>query len=129
MVAQVRVNIVTGATGQGSEPARFTQDREAPTPVLLRAHDRSQVLAQEEVLLVSKGSAGGCPSNQASRKRPGYTRIEQHNGNSRSVIVQSDNPADMPQVEQRLRPEARERIPADVRARLSPDVRRRLFGE
>ena len=62
-------------------------------------------------------------------KRPGYTRIEQHNRNSRTVIVQSDNPADMPQVEQRLRPEARERIPADVRARLSPDVRRRLFGE
>jgi hypothetical protein len=62
-------------------------------------------------------------------KRPGYTRIEQQNANSRTVILQSDNPADMPQGDQRLRPEARDRIPPDVRARLSPEVRRRLFGE
>jgi hypothetical protein len=29
-------------------------------------------------------------------KRPGYTRIEQQSGNSRSVVIQSTNPADFP---------------------------------
>ena len=29
-------------------------------------------------------------------KRPGYTRIEQQSGGSRSVVVQSNDPADMP---------------------------------
>ena len=29
-------------------------------------------------------------------KRPGYTKLEQRSGSSRSVIVQSDNPADLP---------------------------------
>ena len=33
-------------------------------------------------------------------KRPGYTRIEQNTGNSRSVVVQSSNPADMKEFEQ-----------------------------
>ena len=28
-------------------------------------------------------------------KRPGYTKLEQRSGSSRSVIVQSDNPADL----------------------------------
>ena len=29
-------------------------------------------------------------------KRPGYTKLEQRSGSSRSVVVQSDNPADLP---------------------------------
>jgi hypothetical protein len=29
-------------------------------------------------------------------KRPGYTKLEQRSGSSRSVIVQSDDPADLP---------------------------------
>lgn len=32
-------------------------------------------------------------------KRPGYTRIEQKSGNSRSVVVQSQNPTDMPDLD------------------------------
>jgi hypothetical protein len=62
-------------------------------------------------------------------KRPGYTRIEQQTGNSRSVIVQSSDPADMPKMDFRMRPDLRERLPADVKDRLSPEMRRRLFGE
>ena len=40
-------------------------------------------------------------------KRPGYTRIEQNTGNSRSVVVQSSNPADMDEFEKNLPPELR----------------------
>ena len=31
-------------------------------------------------------------------KRPGYTRIEQKSGGNRSVVVQSNDPADMPRM-------------------------------
>jgi hypothetical protein len=41
-------------------------------------------------------------------KRPGYTRIEQQTGNSRSVVVQSSNPADMAEFEKDLPPELRD---------------------
>jgi len=40
----------------------------------------------------------GDPTDVVRRveKRAGYTKLEQRSGNSRSVIVQSNNPADLP---------------------------------
>jgi hypothetical protein len=35
-------------------------------------------------------------ASRTVEKRPGYTRIEQQSGNSRSVVIQSTNPADFP---------------------------------
>jgi hypothetical protein len=46
-------------------------------------------------------------------KRPGYTRIEQNSGNSRSVVVQSSNPADLPDME-------------DLEKNLPPEIRNML---
>ena len=50
-------------------------------------------------------------------KAPGYTRIEQQSGNSRSVVVQSQNPADMPKDLKMpdLPPEFRDMIPPEYR--------------
>ena len=52
-------------------------------------------------------------------KRPGYTRIEQQSGNSRSVVVQSQNPADWPKdmkMPGDLPPEFRDMIPPEYRS-------------
>jgi uncharacterized protein (DUF2147 family) len=42
-------------------------------------------------------SQSGDPATTTKRveTRPGYTRIEQKSGNSHSVVIQSDNPADI----------------------------------
>src|SRR5687768_5875966 len=51
-------------------------------------------------------------------KRPGYTRIEQNSGNSRSVVVQSSNPADLPDMQ-------------DLEKNLPPEIRNmlKMFGK
>ena len=52
-------------------------------------------------------------------KRPGYTRIEQQSGNSRSVVVQSQNPADWPKdlnMSGDLPPAFRDMIPPEYRS-------------
>ena len=50
-------------------------------------------------------------------KRPGYTRLEQKSGNSSSVVVQSQSPADLKDMKMPgdLPPEFRDMIPPEYR--------------
>ena len=86
-----------GSTGASrEEPVRAPSAR-ASDPI--RNDDRDEVTTT-----VRNGdnfasvTQSGDPDDVERRveKRPGYTRLEQRSGSSRSVIVQSNDPADVP---------------------------------
>ncbi len=87
---------------------------------------KTTIIQNENSKIVIRQDGDGTIERQIER-RPGYTRVEQKSGNSRTTVVQSSDPADAPSIAQR-RPDLRQRLAPEIRDRLPPDVYQRLFN-
>ncbi len=87
---------------------------------------KTTIIQNENSKIVLRQDGDGTIERQIER-RPGYTRVEQKSGNSRTTVVQSSDPADAPSIAQR-RPDLRQRLAPEIRDRLPPDVYQRLFN-
>ena len=68
--------------------------------LLMTTHARAETITVTDGNNVASVTQSGDPATTTRKieKRPGYTRIEQQSGGNRSVVVQSSNPADMPEI-------------------------------
>ena len=68
--------------------------------LLMTTHARAETTTVTNGNNFASVTQSGDPATTTRKieKRPGYTRIEQQSGGNRSVVVQSNDPADMPKM-------------------------------